>query len=94
VCVHFQLRNTTESGSAPKQHALRSGDWKYIRIDKDEYLFNVDADAEEKNNLIRTEGSRAADLRTRMEKWIALHTKAEVIVSATPLPGWVQPSDW
>jgi arylsulfatase A-like enzyme len=79
----------------PKQHALRSGDWKYIQIgDKEEYLFNLAADPEEKNNLIASEGPRAAEMRARMMKWVALHPKAEVITSSFRHPGWVQPSDW
>ncbi|MDZ4796961.1 MAG: arylsulfatase [Bryobacteraceae bacterium] len=82
------------AGTAPKQHALRSGDWKYIQIEKEHYLFNLATDPDEKNNLISSEAARAADLRSRMEKWVALHTKAEVITSSTPHPGWVQPSDW
>ncbi len=54
----------------------------------------MNADPEEKNNLLAKEPAKAADLRARMEKWIALHPPGEVIVSQHPHPGWVQPSDW
>ena len=95
-----ELFFAVQGESSPKQHALRSGDWKYIRIDAatrspaQEFLFDVNADPQEKNNLLSSEPQRAADLRSRMEKWIALHPNCEVIVSSTPHPGWVQPSDW
>ncbi len=92
--VREELFFAVQAETGPKQHALRSGDWKFIQVDKEEHLFDLKADPEEKSNLISRESARAADLRARMEKWVALHPKAEVIVSATPHPGWVQPADW
>lgn len=95
-----ELFFAVQAETGPKQHALRSGDWKYIRIEAtpkapaQEFLFEVSSDPEEKDDRIAREPARAADLRARMEKWIALHPPAEVIVSGRPHPGWVQPSDW
>ncbi len=40
------------------QRALRSGDWKYLRVDGNDYLFNVVADARERANLAKQEPER------------------------------------
>ena len=33
------------------QRALRDGDWKYLRVDGNDYLFNIPADERERANL-------------------------------------------
>jgi arylsulfatase B len=78
----------------PKQHALRSGDWKLVRIDTTEFLFNIANDPEEKNDVAPQFPGQVKDLSARMDKWIALHPPSEIITSQHPHPGWVPPSDW
>ncbi len=51
------------------QSAIRQGKWKYLRGGSREYLFDLEADREEKTNLI-TEHPEFADLLSRkLEKW-------------------------
>ena len=89
-----ELFFAVQAETGPKQHALRLGDWKLVRIDSKEMLFNVAADPEEKTDLAPQQPERVKDLRTRMEKWIALHPPSEIITSQHAHPGWVPPSDW
>ena len=51
------------------QRALRDGDWKYLRVDGHDYLFNVPADERERANLAGREPQRLADLRDAWEQW-------------------------
>jgi arylsulfatase A-like enzyme len=51
------------------QRALRDGDWKYLRVDGHDYLFNVANDARERANLGPRESQRLAQLRARWEAW-------------------------
>jgi arylsulfatase A-like enzyme len=53
------------------QRALREGDWKYLRVDGHEYLFNIRADARERANRAPLEPQRLADMRARWEAWNA-----------------------
>jgi arylsulfatase A-like enzyme len=95
-----ELFFAVQAETGPKQHALRSGDWKYIRIDasdkgpEQEFLFNVVEDPTEKNDRSKEQPEKVKDLKQRMAKWIALHPPSEIIVSQHPHPGWVPPSDW
>lgn len=50
------------------QRALRDGDWKYLQVDGNEYLFNIPADERERANLARKEPERLAAMR---EGWLA-----------------------
>lgn len=75
------------NGPVPKQHALRPGGRKYIRVAQQYSLFNVASVPEEKTSLIPSEGARAAGLRARMERCADLHAKAQVITSVVPHPG-------
>jgi arylsulfatase A-like enzyme len=89
-----ELFFAVQAEAGPKQHALRLGEWKLVRIGNDEFLFNVVSDPEEKNDLAAQQRDRVKDLGARMDKWIALHPPSEIITSANPHPGWVEPSDW
>jgi arylsulfatase A-like enzyme len=89
-----ELFFAVQGDTGPKQHALRRGDWKLVRIAGSESLYNIGADPEEKYDLAVRAPERVADLRARMDKWIALHPPAEIITSQHPHPGWVPPSDW
>ena len=51
------------------QRALRDGDWKYLRVDGHDYLFNLAADERERANLARREPQRLAAMREAWEAW-------------------------
>src|SRR5690606_34439317 len=52
------------------QSAIRHGKWKYLRIsDQHEYLFRIDQDPEEKNNLIASFPEIAQELFLRLDAW-------------------------
>ncbi|WP_374668625.1 sulfatase [Ramlibacter sp.] len=53
------------------QRALRDGDWKYLRVDGHDYLFNVPADERERANLAGREPDRLVALRETWEAWNA-----------------------
>jgi arylsulfatase A-like enzyme len=51
------------------QRALRDGDWKYLRVDGNDYLFNLPADERERANLAAREPARLAAMREAWEQW-------------------------
>lgn len=51
------------------QWAVRKGDWKYLRIKEGEYLFNLETDLAELNNLIEAEMEKADELRKLLVDW-------------------------
>lgn len=51
------------------QRALRDGDWKYLRVDGNDYLFNIPADERERANLGPREPERLAAMRASWEAW-------------------------
>jgi arylsulfatase A-like enzyme len=53
------------------QRAHRSGDWKYLKVDEHEYLFNIPADERERANLASREPERLAQMRAAWEVWAA-----------------------
>ena len=53
------------------QRALRLGDWKYLKIDEHEYLFNVVKDARERANQAKREPERLAAMREQYLHWAA-----------------------
>ena len=60
------------------QRALRDGDWKYLRVDGNDYLFNIPADERERANRGPREPQRLEAMRTAWEAWNA---------SMPPIPG-------
>jgi arylsulfatase A-like enzyme len=50
------------------QRALRDGDWKYLQVEGNEYLFNIPADERERANHASRDPSRLAAMR---EAWLA-----------------------
>jgi len=56
---------------AHEQAALRRGQWKYVRINGTEYLFDVVADPQERGNLRTREPERFETLKTAWEQWNA-----------------------
>jgi arylsulfatase A-like enzyme len=53
------------------QRAHRSGDWKYLKVDDHEYLFNIPADERERANHASREPERLAQMRAQWESWAA-----------------------
>jgi arylsulfatase A-like enzyme len=53
------------------QRAHRVGEWKYLRVDGNDYLFNLTHDARERANLAAREPARLADMRAAWEAWDA-----------------------
>ena len=53
------------------QRALRRGDWKYLRVDGNDYLFNLPADERERANQAHREPQRLQELRAEWESWNA-----------------------
>jgi hypothetical protein len=49
---------------------MREGQWKYLHDEKGaEYLFNLEADPSEKNNLKEKEPARFAALKEKYIQW-------------------------
>ncbi|HEY1229393.1 MAG TPA: sulfatase-like hydrolase/transferase, partial [Ramlibacter sp.] len=53
------------------QRAVRDGDWKYLRVDGHDYLFDIPADERERANLAGRDPQRLAALRDAWEAWNA-----------------------
>jgi arylsulfatase A-like enzyme len=53
------------------QRALRSGNWKYLRVDDTDYLFDLSKDERERANLASREPVRLASMRAEWEEWEA-----------------------
>jgi arylsulfatase A-like enzyme len=51
------------------QRALRDGDWKYLRVDGHDYLFDLTQDERERANQAGREPARLADMRDAWESW-------------------------
>ena len=51
------------------QLAVRSGKWKYIKIEDKEYLFNLEDDIEEQNNLIDLFPKITEELKNKINEW-------------------------
>jgi uncharacterized sulfatase len=51
------------------QSAIRKGKWKYLRSDHREYLFDMEKDAEETEDLLREHPEKAAQLKRELESW-------------------------
>ncbi|MDI9332514.1 MAG: sulfatase-like hydrolase/transferase [Alphaproteobacteria bacterium] len=53
------------------QRAMRLGPWKYLRVDGNDYLFNIEADERERANLGARQPERLAQMRAAWETWNA-----------------------
>src|SRR5688572_9439176 len=68
------------------QKAMRSGDWKYLSVEGDEFLFNLAVDERERANYAKREPGRFAALREKYLAWEAAlptHPGATYSVPAT-----------
>ena len=71
------LRDPTQTFERPMfwrmnhrgQRAMRLGPWKYLRVDGNDYLFNLHEDARERANLARRDPGRLAQMRQTWENW-------------------------
>ncbi len=52
-----------------KQKALRQGNWKYLQVENEEYLFDLMADPGEKNNLKELHSEIFNRLKNEFSKW-------------------------
>jgi arylsulfatase A-like enzyme len=53
------------------QRALRMGGYKYLRVDGNDYLFNIPADERERANLAKHQPEKLQSLRAAWEAWDA-----------------------
>ncbi|MCG6187240.1 sulfatase family protein [Maribellus maritimus] len=51
------------------QCAVRKGEWKYLKIKEDEYLFNLKNDLGEKDNLMGSNAEKADELKALLKQW-------------------------
>ena len=51
------------------QRAMRVGDWKYLKVDDNEYLFNLKQDERERANLSARESARFESMRKQYQLW-------------------------
>ena len=68
------------------QRAMRDGRWKYLLVDGNEYLFDIEADERERANRAPREGALLDALRDRWLAWNA--TMPEVPADATVSLGY------
>jgi arylsulfatase A-like enzyme len=59
-----------------EQRALRQGDWKYLKVDEHEYLFDITTDARERANLAQRHPQR---LQTMRDAWLAWEASVPAI---------------
>ena len=68
------------------QKAMRSGDWKYLSVEGDEFLFNLAQDERERANHGKREPERLAAMRAKYLAWeesLPKHPDATYAVPAT-----------
>ena len=79
VSLMSVLRNPTHPFERPmywrmnhrSQRAYRLGDWKYLRVDAHDYLFNLAQDERERSNRATRELERLAQMKSAWEAWNA-----------------------
>ncbi|WEF35357.1 sulfatase-like hydrolase/transferase [Pseudoduganella chitinolytica] len=53
------------------QKAVRAGDWKYLKLNDNEFLFNLAQDQRERANLAAKHPDKLADLKAQWDTWNA-----------------------
>jgi arylsulfatase A-like enzyme len=70
------------------QKAMRSGDWKYLSIEGNEFLFNLERDARERANMRFRQPKRFEEMRSAYFAWDAslppIPDDAKVTLVSTP----------
>jgi hypothetical protein len=51
------------------QRAMRDGDWKYLRVDGHDYLFDISQDERERANRGGLEPDRLQRMRDAWQRW-------------------------
>lgn len=51
------------------QAAVRAGKWKYLKAGPDEFLFDLESDAQETKNLLAEHAEMASELRSKLATW-------------------------
>ncbi len=51
------------------QWAVRKGNWKYLKVKEEEYLFNLEQDVSEQENLFTENPEKAKELKTLLNDW-------------------------
>lgn len=51
------------------QWVVRKGEWKYLKIKDQEFLFNLKNDVGEQQNLIETNSSKVSELKSLLKEW-------------------------
>ena len=88
------------NGVVGRQEAMRHGRWKLIRTlghpgdEARTLLFDVENDPYEKEDLASQKPEIVADLRDRLERWLAFYPPGGAQGVHWPHPGWVAPSDY
>lgn len=89
------------------RHAVLHGPWKLV-LEKQEatfrenasdppekaFLFRIEEDPFEKNNLAAVHPDVVQDLTARIRAWCELHPEGDIDVSSKPHPGFVTPEEW
>ena len=60
--LHWRMKHRQQASTV-------SGNWKYLRVDGNEYLFDVVADGRERANLAKRYPDRLVELRDRWNAW-------------------------
>jgi arylsulfatase A-like enzyme len=74
------------------QRAMREGQWKFLAIDGNEYLFDLAADERERASLARREPQLLQAMRRKFEEWEATmppipgEARSEVVYTAKDMP--------
>lgn len=89
---------SVESGGAFRS-SLRDEEWKLVREvsknDKvDQYLFHIEEDPSEQNDVSIKRPDLVKELTARSEKWSALHPVDGDRATEAPPPGWSAPKQW
>ncbi len=72
-----------------QQRAVRSGDWKYLKVGDREFLFDIGWDPRERGDLARKHPGLLDELRARWEAWDRgmLPIPADFVLPALDLSG-------
>lgn len=74
--------------------------WKLVRVilyedlETRNYLFAIENDPNEQNDLAADHPDVVADLVERIENWRKLHPRGGIRFTGGPHPGWIPPTDW
>ncbi|MBI1792452.1 MAG: arylsulfatase [Acidobacteria bacterium] len=74
--------------------AVRHKQWKLVRDGGQDYLFRIEEDPNEQNDLAAQNPEVAKDLAARIEAWQKLHPENGIRPSNRPPDGWKGPRQW